>query len=258
MFEIIRDIVIPFFGTFLGACTVFIFKEGMKPGVQKAFSGFAAGVMVSAAVWSLIIPSIEQSANLGKSAFIPACVGVWIGFAFLMLLDKIIPHLHLNNTSEGIESNLKRSTKMILAVALHNLPEGMAVGVALAGMKSGEIGVSGTAALALSVGIAVQNFPEGAIISVPLHNEGMSKKKAFIYGALSGIVEPVGAFLTLLLAGFAVAVLPYFLSFAAGAMLYVAVEELIPEFSGGEHSHTGTVFFALGFTSMVILDTVLG
>lgn len=257
MLEILRGIFIPFFGTVLGAVTVFLFKNGMKAATQKAFSGFAAGVMVAASVWSLIIPSIEQSEHLGRLAFLPVIFGIWVGFAFLMLLDKIIPHIHSGNTDEGPKSNLKRSTKMILAVALHNLPEGMAVGVALAGMKYSENSISAAATLALSIGIAIQNFPEGAIISVPLHNEGMSKPKAFVLGALSGIVEPLGAAITLVLAGLVVPLLPYFLSFAAGAMLYVAVEELIPEMTEGGHSHIGTIFFALGFSSMVILDVVL-
>lgn len=257
MIEVLRGIFIPLIGTVLGSGAVFVFKKGMKPSVQRGFSGFAAGVMVAAAVWSLIIPSIEQAENLGVLAFIPVIIGVWVGFLFLMLLDKLIPHIH-GTDHEGPKSNLKRSTKMILAVALHNLPEGMAVGVALAGLLYGENTISAATTLALSIGIAIQNFPEGAIISVPLHSEGMSRKKAFLCGAISGAVEPLGAVLTLLLASVLVPTLPYFLSFAAGAMLYVVVEELIPEMTGEEHSHTGTAFFFIGFSLMLILDIILG
>ncbi len=257
MLEVLRGIFIPFIGTVLGSATVFVFRKGMSPRVQRAFSGFAAGVMVAASVWSLIIPSIEQSASLGGLAFLPVTLGIWVGFFFLMLLDKIIPHLHANDMSEGPKNNLNRSTKMILAVALHNLPEGMAVGVALASLTSGENLISSAATLALSIGIAIQNFPEGAIISVPLYKEGMSRKKAFVFGALSGIVEPIGAVITLIIASSVATLLPYFLSFAAGAMLYVVVEELIPEMTEGGHSHTGTVFFFLGFSLMLVLDIVL-
>ena len=259
MSEILRGIFIPFIGTLLGSGCVFLFKGKMNQTVQRIFTGFAAGVMVAASVWSLIIPSIEQAADYKSLAFLPAFIGIWIGFIFLMLLDRIVPHLHLgSNKSEGVESNLKRSTKMLLAVALHNLPEGMAVGVALAGLKSEAAPISSAATLALALGIAIQNFPEGAIVSLPLHTEGMKKHKAFVFGALSGIVEPLGAVITLLLAGIIVPALPYFLSFAAGAMRYVVVEELIPEMSEGEHSHIGTIFFAVGFSVMMVLDVVLG
>ena len=258
-FEIIRDIVIPFVGTTLGSLTVFLTKGELKNKVKRSLAGFAAGVMIAASIWSLIIPSIEQSEKLGHFSFFPAIIGLWLGFLFLMLLDKIIPHLHLSSDSaEGPISNLKRSTMLVFAVALHNLPEGMAVGVVLAGLMNEATSLPATAAFALSLGIAIQNFPEGAIISMPLHNNGMKKSKAFAMGVLSGIIEPIGALLTVLMAGLILPALPYLLSFAAGAMLYVVVEELIPEMSEGEHSHIGTVFFAFGFSMMMILDIILG
>lgn len=258
MTEIINSILIPFLGTVLGAGCVFFIKDKMSDSLTKSFSGFAAGVMVSASVWGLIIPAMEQSEHLGKLAFLPVIIGLWLGFLFLMLLDKIIPHMHLkDNSCEGTACNLKKSTMISLAVALHNLPEGMAVGVVLASATTGG-DVSLASALALAIGIAIQNFPEGAIISMPLRNEGLKKSKAFFQGALSGAVEPIGALLTLILATKVVPFLPYFLSFAAGAMLYVVVEELIPEMSEGKHSHIGTTFFAIGFSVMMILDLILG
>lgn len=258
-FDMIREIMVPFLGTTLGAASVFFIKGKLNRQFQRALTGFAAGVMVAASVWGLLLPSMEQSAHLDKLAFVPAAVGLWAGFLFLMLLDKLIPHLHMNSSeAEGPKCNLGRSAMMVLAVALHNLPEGMAVGVILAGAATGAEGVSAAAALTLSLGIAIQNFPEGAIISIPLKEGGMSRRRSFIYGMLSGVVEPVGAVLTLLMAEMIVPALPYLLSFAAGAMLYVVVEELIPEMSEGEHSHIGTLLFAVGFTVMMMLDIVLG
>ena len=257
--ETLSAIFLPFFGTVLGAAGVFFLKGKMDRSLQRALTGFAAGVMVAASVWSLIIPAMEQSEDLGSLAFLPAFIGVWAGFLFLMLLDRVIPHLHLNSPSpEGTPCNLGKSAMMVLAVALHNLPEGMAVGVVVASWLSGNESISLTAAFALSVGIALQNLPEGAIISMPLNSGGMRKGKAFGYGVLSGIVEPIGAVLTILLANLVVPILPYLLTFSAGAMLYVVVEELIPEMSEGEHSHIGTIFFAAGFTLMMVLDVALG
>ena len=258
-FDMIREIMVPFLGTTLGAASVFFIKGKLNRQFQRALTGFAAGVMVAASVWGLLLPSMEQSAHLDKLAFVPAAVGLWAGFLFLMLLDQLIPHLHMNSSeAEGPKCNLGRSAMMVLAVALHNLPEGMAVGVILAGAATGAEGVSAAAALTLSLGIAIQNFPEGAIISIPLKEGGMSRRRSFTYGMLSGVVEPVGAVLTLLMAEMIVPALPYLLSFAAGAMLYVVVEELIPEMSEGEHSHIGTLLFAVGFTVMMMLDIVLG
>ena len=239
-------ILIPFVGTSAGAACVFFMKKDLNQWVQRCLTGFAAGVMVAASVWSLLIPAIEQSGGMGKLSFIPAAAGFWAGVLFLLLLDHIIPHLHQQtDKAEGPKSNLQRTTMLVLAVTLHNIPEGMA-----------QITLMG--ALALSLGIAIQNFPEGAIISLPLRSEGMGKMKAFAGGVLSGIVEPVGAVLTIMAAGLIVPALPYLLSFAAGAMLYVVVEELIPEMSAGEHSNIGTIFFAVGFSLMMILDVALG
>ncbi len=252
-------IMIPFIGTALGAGCVFLMKKSLSDKVQRALNGFASGVMVAASIWSLIIPAIEQSENLGKFSFFPAVIGFWAGVLFLLLLDHVIPHLHQNGTqAEGPKSHLQKTTMMLLAVTLHNIPEGMAVGVVYAGYLSGNAEISAAGALALSLGIAIQNFPEGAIISMPLHAEGMKKSKAFMSGTLSGIVEPVGAALTVLAAHFILPALPYLLSFAAGAMLYVVVEELIPEMSQGKHSNIGTLFFAAGFSVMMMLDVALG
>ena len=257
--EIFYGIAIPFLGTALGAACVFFMKKALSDRVQRALTGFAAGVMVAASVWSLLIPAMEQSAGMGKWAFVPATVGFWIGILFLLLLDHIIPHLHQKSIqAEGPKSQLERTTMMVLAVTLHNIPEGMAVGVVYAGYRSGSAQITTAGALALSLGIAIQNFPEGAIISMPLRAEGMSKGRAFLGGVLSGIVEPIGAVLTILAAGLIVPALPYLLSFAAGAMLYVVVEELIPEMSEGVHSDIGTVFFAVGFSVMMVLDVALG
>ena len=252
-------IFIPFLGTALGAASVFFMKRSLSDPVQRSLNGFAAGVMVAASVWSLLIPAIEQSAHLGKWSFFPAAAGFWAGILFLLLLDHIIPHLHNSGQQqEGPKSHLRRTTMMVLAVTLHNIPEGMAVGVVYAGWLSGSESITAAGALALSLGIAIQNFPEGAIISLPLRAEGEKKSRAFLGGVLSGIVEPVGALLTILAAQFILPALPYLLSFAAGAMLYVVVEELIPEMSQGRHSNIGTVFFAVGFSLMMVLDIALG
>ena len=252
-------ILIPFIGTSLGAACVLFMKKNMSVSVQRTLTGFAAGVMVAASVWSLIIPALDQSADLGKWSFIPAAVGFWIGILFLLFLDHVIPHLHRGtDEAEGPKTHLRKTTMLVLAVTLHNIPEGMAVGVVFAGYLADDVGISLMGAVALSLGIAIQNFPEGAIISMPLHSEGMKKSKACWYGILSGAVEPIGALLTILAADLIVPALPYFLSFAAGAMIYVVVEELIPEMSQGKHSDIGTLSFAVGFTVMMILDVALG
>lgn len=252
-------ILIPFLGTTLGAACVFFLKKALSESLQRALTGFATGVMVAASVWSLLIPAIEQASGMGRLSFAPAVIGFWCGILFLLLLDHVIPHLHRNcEQTEGPKTHLQRSTMLLLAVTLHNIPEGMAVGVMYAGYLSGNAQITAAGALALSLGIAIQNFPEGAIISMPLRAEGMSKSKAFLCGTLSGIVEPIGALLTILAAQHIIAFLPYFLSFAAGAMLYVVVEELIPEMSQGRHSNLGTLFFAIGFTMMMALDVGLG
>lgn len=252
-------ILIPFLGTSLGAGCVFFMKKNMSERISRSLGGFAAGVMVAASVWSLLIPSIEQARDMGKWSFVPAVIGFWIGILFLLLLDHVIPHLHRSSgEAEGPKTKLRRTTMMVLAVTLHNIPEGMAVGVVYAGYLSGNVQISTAGALALSIGIAIQNFPEGAIISLPLRAEGAKKSKAFWGGILSGVVEPIGAVLTVLAAHLVVPALPYLLSFAAGAMLYVVVEELVPEISQGKHSNLGTLFFAVGFSVMMILDVALG
>lgn len=252
-------ILIPFIGTTLGASCVFFMKRSLSLQVQRALTGFAAGVMVAASIWSLLIPAIEQSANMGKGAVIPAVIGFWLGILFLLILDRLIPHLHQNSKQvEGVHVGFSRTTMMLLAVTLHNIPEGMAIGVVYAGVITGNGQVTTAGAFALSLGIAIQNFPEGAIISMPLRAEGMKKNHAFVSGVFSGIVEPLGAILTICIAQFVIPALPYFLSFAAGAMLYVVVEELMPEMSAGKHSNIGTIFFAIGFSLMMILDVVLG
>lgn len=259
MKEVIWGVLIPFIGTTAGAACVFFMKHTLGRQVQRALTGFAAGVMVAASIWSLLIPAMQQSDGMGKLAFIPAIVGFALGVGFLLLLDSVIPHLHLNaEKAEGVKSRLARTTMMVLAVTLHNIPEGMAVGVVFAGMLSGSAQITSGGALALALGIAIQNFPEGAIISMPLHAEGKSKGRSFLYGTLSGIVEPVAAALTILAAWLIVPAMPYLLSFAAGAMMYVVVEELIPEMSQGEHSNIGVVMFAVGFMLMMALDAALG
>ena len=257
--EVFYGILIPFLGTALGASCVFFMKKSLNDGIQRMLAGFAAGVMVAASIWSLLIPAMNQSHSMGRRSFIPAAAGFWIGILFLLALDHIIPHLHQNSkNAEGPKVRLKRTTMMVLAVTLHNIPEGMAVGVVYAGYLTGSAEITAAGALALSLGIAIQNFPEGAIVSLPLVAEGMKKSKAFAEGILSGIVEVIGAALTILAARYIVPSLPYLLSFAAGAMLYVVVEELIPEMSQGDHSHSGPIFFALGFSLMMILDVALG
>lgn len=256
---IFSGLMIPFLGTTLGAGMVFFMKGSMNQKLEKMLLGFAAGVMIAASVWSLLIPSIEMTEQAGGIAWIPACVGFLLGMIFLLLLDSVIPHLHLDSDKpEGPKTKLGKSAMLVLAVTLHNIPEGMAVGVVYAGYLAGNAKITVAAAMALSIGIAIQNFPEGAIISMPLRAEGMKVSKAFAGGVLSGIVEPVGAMLTILAAGYIVPALPYLLSFAAGAMIYVVVEELIPEMSQGEHSDLGTIFFAVGFTVMMSLDVALG
>ena len=253
------SLLTPFFGTALGAACVFFLKKGLGDRVQRGLTGFASGVMVAASIWSLLIPAMEQPAGVGGWAFLPAVTGFWAGILFLLGLDHLIPHLHQRSQqAEGPRTQLQRSTMMVLAVTLHNIPEGMAVGVVYAGLLSGEGQITMMAALALSLGIAIQNFPEGAIISMPLRAEGMSKPRAFAGGVLSGAVEPLGALLTILAAGLVVPALPYLLSFAAGAMIYVVVEELIPEMSQGKHSDIGALSFAVGFTLMMALDVALG
>ena len=257
--SVFYGILIPFLGTSFGAACVFFMKNDMSERLSQILTGFAAGVMVAASIWSLLIPAMEQSEGMGKLAFVPAVAGFWGGILFLLLLDHVIPHLHQHsNSAEGPKSKLQRTTMMVLAVTLHNIPEGMAVGAVYAGYLAGNAKITVAAAMALSIGIAIQNFPEGAIISMPLRAEGMKKTKVFAGGVLSGIVEPIGAVLTILAAGLIIPALPYLLSFAAGAMMYVVVEELIPEMSQGEHSNLGTIFFAVGFTVMMALDVALG
>ena len=259
LFHIIFGILIPFLGTTIGAGSVFFVKNEIKPAIQKLLLGFASGIMVAASVWSLLIPAMEMCEPAGKLAFVPAAVGFSIGIVFLWGLDKLIPHLHMgSDTPEGPKSNLKKTTMLVFAVTLHNLPEGMAVGVVFAGMLAGQTEITFAAALALSIGIAIQNFPEGAIISLPLATNGEGRAKAFVLGTLSGVVEPIGGALTIVAASVVVPVLPYLLAFAAGAMLYVVVEELIPEMSAGHHSNIGVVAFSVGFTLMMALDTILG
>ena len=257
--ETFLGILIPFLGTAMGAACVFFMKKSLGDLVQRSLAGFAAGVMVAASIWSLLIPAIEQSNDLGKLSFLPAFSGFWFGILFLLVLDHLIPHLHVGSEqAEGPKTKLGRTTMMVLAVTLHNIPEGMAVGVMYAGFLAGNAQITAASALALSLGIAIQNFPEGAIISMPLRAEGESKGRAFWGGVLSGVVEPIGAVVTILAAQLVIPALPYLLSFAAGAMLYVVVEELIPEMSQGKHSNLGTVFFAAGFSVMMVLDVALG
>ena len=251
--------MIPFIGTTLGSAMVFFMKNQINRKLEKLLMGFAAGVMVAASVWSLLIPSIEMADRQGKIAWIPAAAGFILGMAFLLLLDSVIPHLHLDTEKpEGIRSKAKKTTMMVFAVTLHNIPEGMAVGVTFAGALLGDAQITMAGAFTLALGIAIQNFPEGAIISMPLKSTGVSRKRAFLYGTLSGLVEPVGAVLTILLAGLIVPMLPYFLAFAAGAMIYVVVEELIPESQSGEHTNIGTIGVAVGFVVMMVLDVALG
>ncbi len=257
--EIFYGLIIPFLGTTLGSAMVFLMKNKINDKVEKLLLGFASGVMISASFWSLLNPSIQMAKEQNIIPWLPATIGFILGIIFLLILDSVIPHLHLNsNKPEGIRSKIEKTTMMVLAVTLHNIPEGMAVGVVFAGAIAQKTGITMAGAIALAIGIAIQNFPEGAIISMPLKSEGMSKKKAFLYGTLSGIVEPIGAILTILLTKFIVPLLPYLLSFAAGAMIYVVVEELIPESQSGEHSNIGTIGVAIGFVIMMVLDVALG
>ena len=256
--QVITGILIPFAGTSLGAAMVFFLKGEISRRLQRILTGFAAGVMVAASFWSLLEPSLESSESMGRLSFVPAAVGFLIGIGFLLVLDIVTPHMHMNKEGEGPRSGLKRTTKLILAVTLHNIPEGMAVGVVYANIIAGGSLISTAGALALAIGIAVQNFPEGAIVSMPLRGEGMSKGKTFWYGVLSGAVEPVAAVITIFAFSMVSAALPYMLAFAAGAMIYVVVEELIPEMSEGGHSNLGTIAFSIGFVLMMILDVALG
>ena len=256
--NIIIGLLLPFFGTAAGAASIFLMRREMKPSVQKAMLGFASGVMVAASVWSLLLPAMDMSEAMGKFAFVPAAAGFCIGIGFLLLLDHVIPHMHMDRETEGPRVALKKTTMLVLAVTMHNIPEGICTGAVFAGILEGNTSVTLMGAFALSIGIAIQNFPEGAIISMPLRMEGVSKGKAFLYGTLSGIVEPIAGGITMLFAAHVTPVLPYLLAFAAGAMIYVVVEELIPEASEGEHTNIGTIGFAAGFVLMIILDVALG
>lgn len=257
--DLVIGLAIPFLGTTLGSAMVFLMKNKINNKIEKLLLGFASGVMIAASIWSLLIPAIEMSESQGKIAWVPAAIGFLLGITFLLVLDSVIPHLHLKSDKpEGIKSKLKKTTMMVFAVTLHNIPEGMAVGVTFAGALTQNAGITMAGAFALAIGIAIQNFPEGAIISMPLKSEGMSKPKAFLHGTLSGIVEPIGAIITILLTNAVAPMLPYLLAFAAGAMIYVVVEELIPESQAGEHSNIGTIGVAIGFVVMMILDVALG
>lgn len=257
--DLFLGLMIPFLGTLAGASCVLFMRNRLNPLLEKVLLGFASGVMVAASVWSLLIPAIEMSESYGKWAFVPSAVGFAAGIAFLYGLDKLIPHLHPGGKKpEGLKSGFTKTTMLALAVTLHNIPEGMAVGVVFAGVLSGNQEITMAGAYALAVGIAIQNFPEGAIISMPMKSNGTGKKKAFLYGVLSGVVEPIGAFLTILITGAIEKALPFLLAFAAGAMLFVVVEELIPEASGDGDSDGATLGFAAGFLIMMILDVALG
>ncbi len=255
----IYALLIPFLGTIVGSAFVFLVKEKISAQLQKTLLGFASGVMVAASVWSLLIPSMEMSEDMGKAAVIPAALGLLAGMAFLLLIDTLTPHLHAHDEHpEGIKSKLSRTTMLNIAVAIHNFPEGMAVGVVIAGVMQGSEWISTAGMMAMAVGIAIQNIPEGAIVSLPMRAEGASKWKSFGMGALSGVAEPIGGILIILLASIMTPILPYLLSFSAGAMLYVVIEELIPEASKGEHTNLSTIGFAIGFVLMMVLDVVLG
>lgn len=257
--QVMQGVLIPFLGTTLGAACVLFMKRSLNELVQRALVGFAAGVMVAASIWSLLIPAMDQAEGMGQWAFVPAVVGFWLGILFLLFMDRTVPHLHQGSDEpEGPRAALKKTTMLVLAVTLHNIPEGMAVGVVFAGWMTGNETITAAGAMTLALGIAIQNFPEGAIISMPLRAEGMSKRDAFLLGAMSGVVEPLAAIITVLVAEAIAPALPYLLSFAAGAMIYVVVEELVPEMSQGKHSNLGTLFFALGFTVMLTLDVALG
>ena len=257
--NILLGILIPFVGTTLGSAMVFFMRREMNGRVQKALLGFASGVMIAASVWSLLIPAIEMSEEQSNIAWVPAAIGFLLGIGFLLLLDTLTPHIHQTEEEpEGIKADLKKTTMLVLAVTLHNIPEGMAVGVTFAGVMTGNTTITLAAAFVLAIGIAIQNFPEGAIISMPLRGEGISRRRAFLYGTVSGIVEPIAAFITILLTGLVVPILPYLLAFAAGAMIYVVVEELIPESQSGKHTNIGTIGVAFGFVMMMVLDVALG
>ncbi len=258
-FVVLQGVLLPFLGTSLGAACVLFLKKRFNPPLQRGLTGFAAGVMVAASIWSLLIPAMEQAEGMGAWSFVPAVAGFWLGILFLLLLDRVVPHLHQGSREpEGAKVPLKKTTLLVLAVTLHNIPEGMAVGGVYAGWLSGNETISLAGAVTLALGIAIQNFPEGAIISMPLRAEGLKKGKAFLFGMLSGAVEPLAALFTVCAAQWILPALPYLLSFAAGAMLYVVVEELIPEMSQGKHSNLGTLCFSLGFTLMLALDVALG
>ena len=257
--NILLTLAIPFVGTSIGAATVLLARRSVPARIHNALLGFAAGVMVAASVWSLIIPSIELSEALGRMSWMPAAVGIILGMLFLLALDSLVPHMHPGtDTREGLSSSLGKRHMLLLAVTLHNIPEGMAVGAVVAGAMAGDAGITMAAAMALALGMAIQNIPEGAIISLPLRADGISRSKAFGYGTLSGIVEPISALIMVLLYEHIAPMLPYLLSFSAGAMLYVVVEELIPETQQGKHSDIGTIAFAIGFVIMMILDVALG
>ena len=257
--NILLGILIPFVGTTLGSAMVFFMRREMNGRVQKALLGFASGVMIAASVWSLLIPAIEMSEEQSNIAWVTAAIGFLLGIGFLLLLDTLTPNIHLTEEEpEGIKADLKKTTMLVLAVTLHNIPEGMAVGVTFAGVMTGNTTITLAAAFVLAIGIAIQNFPEGAIISMPLRGEGISRRRAFLYGTASGIVEPIAAFITILLTGLVVPILPYLLAFAAGAMIYVVVEELIPESQSGKHTNIGTIGVAFGFVMMMVLDVALG
>lgn len=257
--EVFMGVMIPFLGTSLGALLVFFMRGKMNEKIEKVLLGFAGGVMIAASIWSLLNPAIELSNDMGKWSFVPAMVGFILGIGFILLLDSVVPHIHAgSDEAEGVKSNFRKTTKMMLAVTIHNIPEGMAVGVVLAGAVYGNATISLSAALILAIGIAIQNFPEGAIISMPLYAEGMSKKKSFLLGVLSGVVEPIAALLTILFVQFVTPILPYILAFAAGAMVYVVVEEIIPESQMHSHTNLSTIAFAVGFLLMMVLDVALG
>ncbi len=257
--NLILGVFIPLIGTSLGSACVFFLKGEIGNKLQKILLGFAAGVMVAASVWSLLIPAMDMSADMGKLSFVPALIGFLLGMGFLLVMDSVIPHLHVGSEEpEGKKSQLQKTTMLVLAVAIHNFPEGAACGAIFAGVLTGNTNVTMAGAIALSIGIAIQNIPEGAIISMPLRSHNVSKGKCFLYGVLSGVVEPIGAIMAIMLASLVTPVLPYMLSFAAGAMIYVVVEELIPETSEGAHSNWGTIAFALGFSVMMVLDVALG
>ncbi len=256
---ILIGLLLPLLGTTLGAACVYFMKNEPGDKLQQGLSGFASGIMIAASVWSLIIPAIEQTPGEGLSKVLPSIIGFWLGTIFLLLIDYLVPHLHIReDTPEGPKTDVAHNTMMLLAVTIHNIPEGLAVGVVLAGLMEGKAGITYGAALSLAIGVAIQNFPEGAIISLPLHARGQSKNKAFLNGFLSGIVEPIAGLISILAISLVTPAMPYFLTFAAGAMFYVVVEELIPELHEGHHSNIGIIAFSIGFTLMMALDVWLG